>query len=268
MGNRLRLSTGHPEGRAGARKPPPRYSAHGSRPAEKGVAKPPQSPQGSRLCAAKCSESTSRRKWQNGAMAHFAILRVQAQVRGRCPSLHEARLQSAGHAERSRRAVAHNEHFGAHSVAEGMAAFRARLPESFRKDAVQAIEYLMTASPESHGQQEPGRAGCVFPGRAGLAEGSPWRGKRGLCRHPPGRDHAAHAPTWCRETQRLDDSTPRGGWVVLRRCGTCKPVCGAGRQAAWPRKGSGRLQIAPYDDSGVLRQGGAGKRQIARCGRS
>ena len=30
----------------------------------------------------------------------------------------------------------HNEHFGAHSVAEGMAAFRARLPESFRKDAV------------------------------------------------------------------------------------------------------------------------------------
>ena len=65
----------------------------------------------------------------------------------------------------------HNEHFGAHSVAEGMAAFRARLPESFRKDAVQAIEYLMTASPESDGQQEPGRAGCVFPGRAGLAEG-------------------------------------------------------------------------------------------------
>ena len=43
----------------------------------------------------------------------------------------------------------HNEHFGAHSVAEGMAAFRARLPESFRKDAVQAIEYLMTASPEA-----------------------------------------------------------------------------------------------------------------------
>ena len=39
-----------------------------------------------------------------------------------------------------------NEHFGAHSVAEGMAAFRSRLPESFRKDAVQAVEYLITAS--------------------------------------------------------------------------------------------------------------------------
>ena len=42
-----------------------------------------------------------------------------------------------------------NEHFGAHSVAEGMAAFRSRLPESFRKDAVQAVEYLITASPSA-----------------------------------------------------------------------------------------------------------------------
>ena len=30
-----------------------------------------------------------------------------------------------------------------------MAAFRSRLPESFRKDAVQAVEYLITASPEA-----------------------------------------------------------------------------------------------------------------------
>ena len=82
-------------------------------------------------------------------MAHFAILRVQKLVRGGGPSLHEAQLQSAGHAKRRRRADALNEHFGAHSVAEGMAAFRSRLPESFRKDAVQAVEYLITASPEA-----------------------------------------------------------------------------------------------------------------------
>lgn len=32
---------------------------------------------------------------------------------------------------------------------DAMAAFRARLPEKFRKDAVQCIEYLITASPEA-----------------------------------------------------------------------------------------------------------------------
>ena len=74
---------------------------------------------------------------------------AEAQVCGGGPSLHEAQLQSAGHAKRRRRADALNEHFGAHSVAEGMAAFRSRLPESFRKDAVQAVEYLITASPSA-----------------------------------------------------------------------------------------------------------------------
>lgn len=41
-----------------------------------------------------------------------------------------------------------NTHIGAQSVSEGMAAFRDRLPEKHRKDAVLAIEYLITASPE------------------------------------------------------------------------------------------------------------------------
>ena len=41
---------------------------------------------------------------------------------------------------------------------EGMAAFRSRLPESFRKDAVQAVEYLITASP-GHAKQAEKRAG-------------------------------------------------------------------------------------------------------------
>ena len=138
-----------PKGSVGARKPRPVFSFRVEDP-RLGVAKPPpRAPQGSRLSVGKCSESTYRRKWQNGGMAHFAILRVQKLVRGGGPSLHEAQLQSAGHAKRRRRADALNEHFGAHSVAEGMAAFRSRLPESFRKDAVQAVEYLITASPEA-----------------------------------------------------------------------------------------------------------------------
>ena len=151
MGNCLQLSMGQPrKGKRRGAKALPGIQLQGRRPSSLGVAKPPpRAPQGSRLSVGKCSESTYRRKWQNGGMAHFAILRVQKLVRGGGPSLHEAQLQSAGHAKRRRRADALNEHFGAHSVAEGMAAFRSRLPESFRKDAVQAVEYLITASPEA-----------------------------------------------------------------------------------------------------------------------
>ena len=135
-------------GSVGARKPRPVFSFRVEDLAWGGEAAP-KSPAGLTTFRGKCSESTYRRKWQNGGMAHFAILRVQKLVCGGGPSLHEAQLQSAGHAKRRRRADALNEHFGAHSVAEGMAAFRSRLPESFRKDAVQAVEYLITASPEA-----------------------------------------------------------------------------------------------------------------------
>ena len=84
----------------------------------------------------------------------------------------------------------------------------------------------MTASPESDGQQEPGRAGCVFPGRAGLAEGSPWRGKRGLCRHPPGRDHAAHV--------RLRGAARPRDWTTQRQevVGWCQGAAGHANQYA------------------------------------
>ena len=86
-------------------------------------------------------------EWRDGTFRNSEG--AEAQVRGGGPSLHEAQLQSAGHAKRRRQLTHLNEHFGAHSVAEGMAAFRSRLPESFRKDAVQAVEYLITASPEA-----------------------------------------------------------------------------------------------------------------------
>ena len=95
-----------PKGKRRGAKAPPGIQLQGRRPSSRGVAKPPQNPQGSRLSVGKCSESTYRRKWQNGGMAHFAILRVKAQVRGGGPSLHEAQLQSAGHAKRRRRADA------------------------------------------------------------------------------------------------------------------------------------------------------------------
>ncbi|HAK2546034.1 TPA: plasmid recombination enzyme [Salmonella enterica] len=42
-----------------------------------------------------------------------------------------------------------NSHFGAQSAAAAQAAIKAKLPEKRRKDAVLAIEYLVTASPEA-----------------------------------------------------------------------------------------------------------------------
>ena len=45
--------------------------------------------------------------------------------------------------------AAKNEHVGAASAAEAMQKVRDRLPEKRRKDAVLAIEYLITASPEA-----------------------------------------------------------------------------------------------------------------------
>ena len=134
------LSTREPRrGAAGARKPRSGIQLTGRRPASWGGEATPRAPQGS-LSEGKCSESTYRRKWQNGAMAHFAILRVQklkSAVAVHRSMKHSFRAQDTPNADAE---LSHlNEHFGAHSVAEGMAAFRSRLPESFRKDAVQAV---------------------------------------------------------------------------------------------------------------------------------
>lgn len=84
----------------------------------------------------------------------FAILRTQklkhlASVRRSLK--HSFREQDTPNADQSR--TPENSHYGAHSTAEAMSAVQARLPEKRRKDAVLAIEYLVTASPEAmHGK--------------------------------------------------------------------------------------------------------------------
>lgn len=80
----------------------------------------------------------------------FAILRTQklkhlASVRRSLK--HSFREQDTPNADQSR--TPENSHYGAGSTAEAMAAVEARLPEKRRKDAVLAIEYLVTASPEA-----------------------------------------------------------------------------------------------------------------------
>ncbi|HGU3571345.1 TPA: MobV family relaxase [Escherichia coli O103:H2] len=85
---------------------------------------------------------------------NFAILRTQklkhlASVRRSLK--HSFREQDTPNADQS--LTPENSHYGAHSTAEAMSAVQARLPEKRRKDAVLAIEYLVTASPEAmHGK--------------------------------------------------------------------------------------------------------------------
>jgi hypothetical protein len=80
----------------------------------------------------------------------YAILRTQklkhlASVRRSLT--HSFRAQDTPNADPSR--TPDNTHIGASGVADGMAKIEAKLPEKRRKDAVLAIEYLVTASPEA-----------------------------------------------------------------------------------------------------------------------
>lgn len=83
-------------------------------------------------------------------MATYAILRTQklkSAVAVHRSMKHAFREQDTPNADAQR--TPDNSHIGASDVKEAMAAFRSRLPEKHRKDAVLAIEYLITASPEA-----------------------------------------------------------------------------------------------------------------------
>jgi hypothetical protein len=80
----------------------------------------------------------------------YAILRVQklkSPVAVRRSMLHTFREQDTPNADPQH--TPDNAHFGTHNVAEGMAAFNAALPDKIRSNAVLAVEYLITASPET-----------------------------------------------------------------------------------------------------------------------
>lgn len=105
------------------------------------------------LALARYSESAFLAKGARSGYAGgmgYAILRIQklkSAVAVHRSMKHSFRAQETPNADPT---LAHeNTHIGAQSVAEGMAAFRARLPAKHRKDAVQCIEYLMTASPDA-----------------------------------------------------------------------------------------------------------------------
>ena len=157
-------------------------------------------------------------------MAHFAILRTQklkSAVAVHRSMKHSFRAQDTPNADAE--LAHHNEHFGAHSVAEGMAAFRARLPESFRKDAVQAIEYLMTASPEAMASKSREEQDAYFRDALDWLKGR--HGAENVVYAGIHRDETtphmyAYVVPRDPETGRLNAKRWLG---VPRRCGTCKP---------------------------------------------
>lgn len=83
-------------------------------------------------------------------MANYAIIRIQKLKSASSvarSAMHALREQDTPNADPER--TPDNTHLGAESVKEVMEAFRSRLPEKHRKDAVLAVEYLITASPEA-----------------------------------------------------------------------------------------------------------------------
>ena len=80
----------------------------------------------------------------------FAILRVQklkSAVAVHRSAKHNYREQDTPNADPA--LTPNNTQVGPQNVDELMAAFNARLPEKFRKDAVQCIEFVVTGSPET-----------------------------------------------------------------------------------------------------------------------
>lgn len=84
----------------------------------------------------------------------YAILRTQKLKSGqavRRSLTHAFREQDTPNADPDR--TAENSHIGAENVQDALERFNARLPDKVRKNAVLAIEYLITASPEDlHGK--------------------------------------------------------------------------------------------------------------------
>jgi hypothetical protein len=91
-------------------------------------------------------------------MPNFAILRVQklkSAIAIRRSFKHAFREQDTPNADLER--TPDNTHLGPQNVDQAMDAFRSRLPEKHRVNAVLAIEYLVTATPEA--MQAKGRDG-------------------------------------------------------------------------------------------------------------
>lgn len=95
-----------------------------------------------------CSESTLLPAPRIDGMA-YAILRtdkLKSVIEVQRSMQHAFREQETPNADKEK--TPDNTHIGASNVDEAMRAFKDRLPEKYRKDAVLAIEYLVTASPE------------------------------------------------------------------------------------------------------------------------
>lgn len=96
-------------------------------------------------------------------MSSFAILRIQklkASVAVRRSLKHAFREQETPNADPAK--LSQNANYGANSVDEAMTRFHARLPAKVRKNAVLAVEFLITASPEALASRTRGEQDQYF----------------------------------------------------------------------------------------------------------
>lgn len=101
-------------------------------------------------------------------MANFAILRIgkiksAASVKGMLK--HNFRTIDTPNADAE--LTPSNQHVAAKSVDDGMRLYRDRLPDKIRKNAVHAIDYMITTSPEA---TKEANAACLREGLAWVAE--------------------------------------------------------------------------------------------------
>ena len=82
-----------------------------------------------------------------------------------------------------------NQHLVAKSTDEAMGKLRALLPEKRRKDAVLAVEYVMTASPEWFAQATPEQE-QAFSTIFAVVGRQVRSGSHCYRQHSPGRDHS------------------------------------------------------------------------------
>lgn len=105
-----------------------------------------------------CSEYTNAHSMANFAILRTAKLRTLGSIGG--SGSHTFRERVTPNADGAK--TAENVHIGAKSTDELVSAVKARLPQGHRKNAVLAIEYMVTASPEAMQTMTPKAQAAYF----------------------------------------------------------------------------------------------------------
>ncbi|OLP08714.1 hypothetical protein AGG97_35995 [Klebsiella michiganensis] len=197
-------------------------------------------------------------------MAAFAIMRCKklSGIGSVAASLkHCFRERDTPNADPER--LRHNMHMAARSTDEAMGKLREKLPEKRRKDAVLAIEYVLSASPEWWINADSGPENGLLSELDGLAGREVRAGKHPGIVDSPGREDPPHVGVRGPDHQR---------WAVERQGVHRQPhqdeqrpeqLC-RGRQAPWTGAGHRGQQGDPQAHQGPLQRAGAANPRASR----